>query len=229
MSLSVQGTTAEQTASLAVTGDMAILTSSVLYSASGKHTVTEKTLARVTIKGAGGGGAGARLDVTYGTSGSGGGEGEEVSFWIWLLPGVEYPFTIGAGGAAGAVTGDGGNGGTTTWNGTKTAAGGYGATCLSAICSNNTATKGKPGNGGGTGLQRGESGSQWTPGFNTMLSGGKGGGRQGGSGGSHTQAPQAGALGCGGGGGYPLAALGVGGKGGDGYVLIEWYTKTAIL
>lgn len=207
----------------------AILNKQVLLSTSGNYTPPKTILARIKIKGGGGGGAGGTNYSTYGPSGGGGGEGEEVVFWARLLAGTAYPFTIAAGGAAGAANSDGGNGGTTTFNG-KSAVGGYGAIHASGN-GNGAFSGGRGGLGGGTGLTKGENGQAASVASNNASPGGSGGGKNGGRGAmteATGQAAEAGTLGCGGGGGDYYRNM-IGAKGGNGYVLIEFFDPSVAM
>lgn len=121
----------------------------------------------------GGGGSGGSIDTNPGYS-CGGGAGEELELFLFLDAGTSYSSTVGAGGTAGGVSTDGGNGGDTsiTVNGvTYTSHGGH-----AGRHGNHGA-----GQGGGAGLSAGQSGTTgcvYTG--NANAAGGAGGGRGGG-------------------------------------------------
>lgn len=186
-------------------------------SGSGTYTPTSGTLfAIVKMVGAGGGGGGA----DGGGNGAGGGAGGYLEF-LFAAP-TATSYAIGAGGAGGATTVNGSNGGDTTF-GTNTAGGGAGGAA---------STNGVGGAGGtnthalGTLLNSivGGGGEGTTNYIGAGKSGAKGGNSVFGGGGGSTsgtsQNGYAGAANSGGGGAGGSTTAGSGGAGGSGQIII---------
>jgi hypothetical protein len=98
---------------------------------SGTYTAPRTGVYRITLKGGGGGGA---YHANANTVGGAGGEGGTMVFYESLVSGTVYPYTIGAGGAAGVSSGysNGNNGGNTTFNNVYSISGGSGGRALSS-------------------------------------------------------------------------------------------------
>ena len=142
---------------------------------SGTYTPTVTGWHDILCQGGGGGSGGVRFSSNSGTIRSGGGEaGEMVRARMWLIKGVAYTITVGAGGTAGAATPtNGGTGGNTSFTGpdfTATALGGAGSVFVKTTFStegagatatarrDGNATVGQPSNQTGDGVWAGANG-----------------------------------------------------------------------
>jgi len=170
----------------------------------------------------GGGGSG---NFTTGSlsSGSGGGGGGFGSECFAVTPGTSYTVNVGLGGAGGSANVNGGNGGPTNVASLISATGGGGGTINS--------TGGNGGAGGTSSAQSSAPGASGLPGIpaaNPAASGSGGAAGNGGEGapsasGSAGSGLPGAAPGGGGSGGQRFNSSGyVGGKGGDGRVIISW-------
>jgi hypothetical protein len=197
----------------------------------------------------GGGGGGEGKDTNFNDAGGGGGGGEYAAETLSVTPGNSYPYSVGAGGAAGAPgsssTNQGGAGGTTTFNTTSVVAhGGVGGANsgggLGGSGSTNTTHFGGgrggsvdfdtgrgAGGGGGSGgtASAGNSGSDGV----SATQGGAGaaavtGGGPGGKGGTSTAAAVAGGSPGGGGGGS--GTQGTAGAGAKGRITLTYTSGT---
>jgi hypothetical protein len=187
------------------------------FTSSGLFTVPPQiTRLRVTATGAGGGGGGSSAGNA---GGGGGGAGGRATAWLYnVVPGSQFPVTVGNGGSGGGSGASGGGGGTSSFSIYCSATGGAGGGGGSA------AGPGLGGNGGTVSLnpggtwQLGANGGSGIPG---IACGGSGGGPGNGNGGVGS-ANGSGAPGYGGGGGGGSGAGFSGGNGGSGLVLVEW-------
>ena len=142
--------------------------SSQVFSSNGTFTVTAGTYVMVTICGGGGGGGGGGNGGTTQNASGGGGGGAE-SYFYYPLPVAStetWTITVGAGGTAGALNTNGGNGGASSIVGSTSGAlmsvsGGSGGAKGAANSSNNGAYGGAGGNGGGGGAGVGGAGGAW--------------------------------------------------------------------
>jgi hypothetical protein len=181
----------------------------------------------------GGGGGGGASAAYRGGGGGGGGGGRRIISNLSLTPGSSVSRTIGAGGARGVVNQDGGDGGTTSFNG-QTATGGSGGNA------DNAQSGAGDGGNGGTGTTTGSSGHDGnnTPGASD--GGGDGGaspgGGAGGDGGTNASSGPGGSDGSngsapggggGGGGGQGTGGTHNGGVGARGQITIT-YTPSSV-
>lgn len=173
---------------------------------------------KVTAFGAGGGGGGG-LTNSY-LSGSGGGQGGIATKAITgLVSGDTILVTVGVGGSGGATGaspngGDGTGGGTTSFGGYVSATGGGGG---QGARNGSFSFAGIGGEGAG-----GDVNLKGIDGFSSSGSSLAGGGGVGGGSAVQYGTGNAGKLGGGGGGGGVYPSAGIGGVGGNGYVVIEY-------
>jgi hypothetical protein len=159
----------------------------------------------IHLIGGGGGGAGSYISGNTKAAGGGGGGGGYTRLTNQTLtPSASIAYSVGAGGSAGAVAGNGGAGTTTSWNsGAATAGGGSGGTV--------STTPGSGGGAGGTGTTA-NGGAGAAGAFGTTATTAYGGGGGGGAGGPNGNGGAGGA----GFSGTTVALASSGGGGGNG-------------
>ncbi len=159
---SVSNPTTTPALTIAATGR---LLSFQILTGSGTYTPTAGTnFIQAIAIGGGGGGAGSDADTNL-TPGGGGGGGAVSYFSLSSPLAANYAYAAGAGGTAGAANGgSGGNGGSTTFGGTITAPGGFGAAGPGTTAPNLYPVISAPGQGantatGGSINRRGDAGT----------------------------------------------------------------------